>query len=110
MNANDPPLATAILREMAASRRLLIVSHRYLARLVKELGDEAAALRFLIALATETGVPLGYNVPAGAEGSLTYFVAPRDWTPERLAGYVAAQHAEIEELLGPVASVRPMVA
>ena len=98
-------------RAIAATARqvpLMVLTGRALADLADladELGGPEAAMRHLTRVATNTGRPIGCNLPT-AEGSSTLFVAPKGWTPERLAGFVAGHHAELEAQLGP-ATARP---
>ncbi|HZO26700.1 MAG TPA: hypothetical protein VFH48_12010 [Chloroflexota bacterium] len=98
-------------RAIAATARqvpLMVLTGRALADLADladELGGPEAAMRHLTHVATNTGRPIGCNLPT-AEGSSTLFVAPKGWTPERLAGFVAGHHAELEAQLGP-ATARP---
>ena len=86
---------------------LVCVTHRAYADLVAELGSDDAAARHLARVATNTGRPLAVNLPTGQDASTTVFIAPRDWTEERLAGWVAGHHEALEAAFGP-ASVRPV--
>ena len=84
---------------------LVCVSHRALADLADELGGYDGAARRLLAIATNTGRPLAVNAPT-VDGSRTMFVAPRDWTEERLRGWAAGRHEELEAMFGPATPVR----
>jgi hypothetical protein len=57
--------------------------------------DLAGVARWLSQLATDIGKPVGVHL-AGE----TLFFAPAGWSAERLAGYVAARHRELEAAFG----------
>ncbi len=103
----------SIARSLAALARasardggpLVCVSHRALADLADELGGYDGAARRLLAIATNTGRPLAVNVPT-EDGSRTMFVAPKGWTEERLRGWAAGRHEELEAMFGPATPVR----
>ncbi len=80
------------------------ITGRAFADLAAELGGDAAAARHLLRVATNTARPIAVNFPT-AEGSRTMFVAPRGWTEERLRGWVAGRHEEVEAALGPATPV-----
>ena len=100
--------AVSVTRSIAAAVRLaplLVITHRSLEALAAELGGHERAARRLLAIATDADKPIGVNAPT-ADGSRTAFIAPASWSRERLAGYVAAHHEEIEGMFGP-AMIRP---
>ena len=78
---------------------LVVVSHRAWGDLSAELGGDDAAVRYLLKVAGNTGRPICVNLPA-PDGSTTVFVAPRGWTDERLRGWAAGHHAELERAFG----------
>ncbi len=84
----------------AAGRTLVVVTGRSYADLVDELGGDEAAARQLIEIATATGRPIAVNFETGAETSTTVFVSPRGWSSDRLAGWAAGRHAELEATFG----------
>ena len=90
------------LRVAAGSAPLLVVTGRALG----ELGGVEAAVRFLITVATNVGRPIGVNVPTGPDSSRSVLVPPKGWGEERLAGWVAGRHREIEAALGPAVPLR----
>jgi hypothetical protein len=99
--ATDPTVERPS-RALAAAARvapLLVVTRRALLDLEHELGSYEAAARYLVKIATNTGKPIGVNAPT-PEGSRTMFVAPKGWTRERLAGWIAARHQELEAQFG----------
>ena len=106
------PAAVRPSRAIAAAARaaayaggpLVCVTHRAYADLVAELGSDEAAFRCLVKLAGNTRRPIAVNLPA-PDGSTTVFIAPRDWTEERLAGWAAGHHEALEATFGP-ATVR----
>ena len=76
------------------------MSHRALAALAAELGGADHAARRLLAIATDADKQIGVNAPT-AGGSRTVVIGPRHWSQERLAGYVAPHHGELEGMFGP---------
>ncbi len=90
----------------AAGRTLVVVTGRAYADLVDELGGDEAAARRLFEIATDTGRPLAVNLPTGPETSTTMFIAPRGWSEDRLRGWAAGRHAELEAAFGPASVVR----
>ena len=95
------------LRRMAPIVPRVVVKQGALADLASELGGYEAATQFLADLAHETGKPIGLNVQTGPDTSSTAFLALRDWTEERLAGWVAAKHEELEREFGAAVLLRP---
>ena len=100
------PMSRAIER-LAPSVPLFCLSHRALADLARELGSERRAARWLARLAGKLGRPILVNARTGDGTSSTIAVAPRDWTEERLLGWLGGHHAVLEEEFGPVARIRP---
>ena len=98
--------ATEAVRRATASARLVIVSVRTLTELVQELGTMPAVSRWLEQLATQIGRPIAVNVPTPT-GSETVVIGPPDWSDERLGGWAAAHHAELEQAFGPARFGRP---
>ena len=109
VDAASPSRALLILARAAAysGGPPVVVTHRAYADLVAELGSDEAAARHLFRVATNTGRPIAVNLPTGPETSTTMFVAPRDWTDERLRGWAAGHHGALQEMFG-LASVRSM--
>jgi len=105
--AVSPARSLAALARAAArdGGPLVVVSHRALAELADELGGYEAAAGRVLRIAANTGRPIAVNVPT-EDGSRTIFIAPKDWTPERLAGWAAGHHAELEAAFG-AATARP---
>ncbi len=97
----------ATLRRMVPIVPLVVVKQAALRDLSRELGGYEAATRFLADLAHEHGKPIGLNVETGPDTSSAAFLAPRDWTQERLAGWIAGHHQELESEFGQVARVGP---
>jgi hypothetical protein len=105
----DPPGAAglAIRRIAADTDATVTVSHRTYSYLRRDCGgSDKRATRWLADLAAETGKPIALNLPDGPDRSVTTFISPPDWTAERLQGYIAGRHAELEAVLGEVAEVR----
>ena len=107
------PAAVRPSRAIAAAARAgayaggapVIVTGRAWCDLAAELGSDDAAARHLARVATNTGHPLAVNIPTGSETSTTMFISPKDWTQERLAGWVAGHHQALEAAFG-AATVR----
>ena len=97
----------AAIRTAAQGAPALVITSRVLSHLAAELGGHEAAARYLFGLAESIGKPVAVNVDTGTETSSTAFIAPRSWTQERLAGWVAARHEELAEQFGEIAGVRP---
>ena len=98
--------ATARAAAYAGGPLVAITGRAYL-DLIAELGSDEAAVRYLVKVAGNTGRPLAVNLATGPETSTTVFVAPKSWTDERLRGWAAGHHAELEAAFGP-ATVRPL--
>jgi len=107
------PAAVRPSRALAATARaaayeggpLVAISGRAYLDLIAEFGSDEAAVRYLVKLAGTTRRPLAVNLPTGPDTSTTVFVAPKGWTEERLRGWAAGHHAELEAAFGP-ATVR----
>jgi hypothetical protein len=86
---------------MAAARGgpLVILTERALRDLAAELGGDDAAVRHLERVATNVNRPIGANM-SSAEGSRTFFLAPKGWSLERLKGWIAGHHEAIEAMFG----------
>jgi hypothetical protein len=92
----------------AATAPCLVLTGRALRDLGRELGTVDVAWRWLAELAAENGRPIGVNLPGDDGKSQTVFLAPNGWSQERLRGWVAGHHAELEAGFGEVAGVRNM--
>jgi hypothetical protein len=71
---------------------------------LRKLTAPGPAGRFLLETAERIGRPLGVNVPTADGNSQSMLLAPRGWTQERLAGWVADHHEAIEAQFGPATS------
>jgi hypothetical protein len=98
------PMSRTIER-LAPGVPVCVVSHRALADLVRELGSERRAARWLARLAGKLGRPVLVNAPTGPDTSSTVALAPRGWGEERLAGWMAGHHEVLEAQLGPIVRV-----
>jgi hypothetical protein len=76
---------------------LMVITGRAFSDLVDELGSDDAAMRHLVRVSENVGKPIGVNFSTSSDTSRTVFMAPRAWTPERLAGWVAGHHELIED-------------
>ena len=96
----------ASIRVAAEAAPLLVITGRALADLARELGSMDAAGRYLCTLAEEIGHPIGVNGPTSAASSSTAFISPRSWSPERLQGWIAGRHQELEDAFGDATHAR----
>ena len=71
-----------------------------------ELGGVEGAAEYLHQVAQATGRPIAVNVPDGPDRSTTAFIAPKNWTEERLKGWAAGHHQALEGEFGAVQRVR----
>jgi hypothetical protein len=103
-----PPGAAglAIRRVAAAGQATVVVTAATFSYLRRDCGSDKRALEWLTNLAAETGKPIALNLPDGPDRSVTTFVSPKGWTEERLRGFIAGRHAELEAVLGEVAEIR----
>ena len=103
----SPSRSLAALARAAAHSGgpLVCVTGRMFAELERELGGPEAAARHLARVATNTGRPICVNFETGAETSTTLFVSPRGWSQDRLRGWAAGHHAEVEAMFGPATVV-----
>ena len=95
----------AVLVAGARMAPLLILTGRALADLTAELGSDDAAYRHLASVSENIGKPVGVNFERGDGSSRTRFPAPKGWTRERLAGWVAGRREEIERAFGEATPV-----
>ena len=104
----SPSRSLAILARSPASTggALICVTGRMFGELERELGGPEAVARHLFEIATATGRPLCVNLPSGTDTSRTIFISPRGWSEDRLAGWAAGRHAELEGAFGPASVVR----
>ena len=105
MRAEATGLAAAI-RAAAEAAPLLVITAAALSDLAAELGSFEAAMAELLAVAEAIGHPVAVNLPTGADSSSTAFVAPRSWSEERLKGWAAGHHQELEAQFGMVSRVQ----
>jgi hypothetical protein len=103
-----PPGAAglAIRRAAEAGQATVVVTAATFSYLKRDCGSEKRALRWLANLAAETGQPIALNLPDGPDRSVTTFISPPGWSEDRLKGFIAGRHAELEAVLGEVAEVR----
>ena len=94
----------AALARAAGRTPVVVTGHAY-GDLVDELGGDDAAARHLGRVATNSGRPICVNFETGPETSMSVFVAPKGWSEDRLAGWAAGHHAEVEAMFGPATVV-----
>lgn len=88
----------------AAHAPTVVLTARIAAQLEREFRGHKRLVRWLVDLATAAGRPLAMHAAAGDAGQ-TIVIPPRDWTPERTAGWIAGRHAELEAQFGPITRV-----
>ena len=94
--------AEALRTTMAATPTSTVtLTVRVLAQLEREFHGYKRAYRWLLALATEMNQPIGIHADDGEHGR-TVFISPRDWTAEKLAGWIAARREVLEAEFGPI--------
>ena len=95
----------ASIRAVASAAPLFVIGVRALGDLAAELGSMDAATTFLLGVAESLNKPIGVNLPGVDGASKTAFLAPRHWGEERLQGWIAGHHAELEVAFGTVSRV-----
>jgi hypothetical protein len=108
----EPGAAGLMLREMATAEsvRMVAVTHRAWSHLRRDCGGDKRAAQWLASLATEAGKVVAVNFELKDGGSRTMFLAPKDWSEEKLRGYIGGLGEEVEAIFGPVAGVSGAVA
>jgi len=104
----SPARSLAALARAAArdGGPLVCVTGRMFAELERELGGPEAGARQLYEIATATGHLLCVNLPSTPDTSTTVFVSPKGWSWDRLRGWAAGHHQELEAAFGPASVVR----
>jgi len=104
----SPSRSIAALARAAAHSGgpLVCVTGRAYGELVGELGSDEAAARHLARVATNSGHPICVNFETGADTATTVFISPKGWSEDRLAGWAAGHHQELERAFGPASVVR----
>lgn len=72
--------------------------------LFSELGEWGRVWAWIEALAALVDKPIMCNVQV-ADGSQTAVIPPRGWTHERLGGYIAGFHGQLESAFGRIERV-----
>lgn len=107
LRPTDSP--SQVYRQIAratASTEVMIAFGAGIAReLRQELHSWERVGAWMLEVATETGKPVLLNVEQGDE-SETLAIAPKGWSEERLQGYIAACHEELEEAFGEIDRTR----
>ena len=106
VDASRVSIAKAI-RAIAHTGAPLALTGRAFNDLAAELGGHGAAAEYLLDLARETGRPIGVNFATGEDTSSTVFLPPPGGSEERLQGWVAGHHAELEAQFGTVTRLGP---
>jgi hypothetical protein len=81
---------------------LVVLTPRMVRQLETECGSAEKLAAWALKLVRRRRRPLGLH---DSEVGRTFFFAPPDWSQERLAGYIAAHHGELEAALGPISRI-----
>lgn len=84
----------------AANIPLLVLDESQFERLVVELGTPWEALTWLAELAATVGHPIALHV-----AGLTTVLSPPAWSEDRLRGWIAPHHDELEEAFGRISGL-----
>ena len=90
---------------MASSVPLGGLTSRGYRQLVDECGGEKQALRFLVKTVERSAKPLVVNLATSESTSTTLALAPRNWTEQRLAGFLAGHRELLEAEFGEIARI-----
>lgn len=101
---DSPSAIYAQMAEVVPAETMLALGPGIFRELRQELHSVDAVLMWAADLAQKLSRPVSINIPAG-DGSHTVTLAP-GWSEERLAGYIAGRHEELEDLFGPISRVR----
>jgi hypothetical protein len=71
----------------------------------QELKSVEAVGKWAVQLAVRLDRVVLLNVPDRDGSSHTLTLSPPGWSHERLLGYIAARHAELEQVFGPISRV-----
>jgi len=101
-----PGTTAAALRiaMQAPSTPLVVLTARTLAQLETEFRGHKRMVRWLVDLATASDRPIGLHAEH-TNGGQTVFIPPRHWTAEKLQGWIAGRHAELEAQFGAIAGM-----
>lgn len=94
-----------MIRAACTPGTLAVLSASTFLELSDELGGLEGALLFLVDVATANKTPIALNLPTTADPdgpSTTLCVPPKGWSQERVSGWVAARHQELEAIFGQV--------
>jgi hypothetical protein len=100
----SPSETYSLLAEGVPSHVLLLLTSRAVRELRQELHTWERVGEWAAELATRLNRPVALNLPDRDGSSRTMVLAP-NWSHERLAGYVAGRHEELEAEFGPIARV-----
>lgn len=98
----SPSAVYAELARRMPSDVMLAFSSRVYRQLRQELHSAERIAEWATNLATVANRPVLFNVEFMDDTARTFAIAPPGWTSEKLAGYIAARHIELEEVFGPI--------
>jgi hypothetical protein len=103
---DSPSAFYARMAEAVPADVMLVLGPGIWRELKQELHSVAKVGQWAVELAIRLDRVVLLNVPGRDGESCTVTLAPPGWSRERLAGYIAARHEELEETFGPIARVR----
>jgi hypothetical protein len=107
LGTTDSPSAVyAALAAGMPSHVLVAFGSGVCRQLKRELNSIEAVGRWAVDLAARIGRPVLLNFEFKDGSSRTFSLAPPGWSQERLAGYVAGHHKDLELMFGPIERIR----
>lgn len=88
------------IAEMARTGPLVCLTGRLFRDLSDELGGTEPAMRHLMRVSENAQKPVAVNFETAEDASQTVVLAPRNWTPERLKGWIGGHHEALEAMFG----------
>jgi hypothetical protein len=82
---------------------LVILAPRIVRQLEAECGSAEQLAAWILKLVTRRRRPIGLHDP---DIGRSWFYAPKDWTSERLQGYLSVYHTELEAQFGPMERIQ----
>jgi hypothetical protein len=102
----SPSAVYGRMAEAVPADVMLVLGPGIWRELRRELQSVSAVGQWVVELAVRLDRVILLNVPDRDGGSCTLTLSPPGWSQERLAGYIAGRHSELEEAFGPIARVR----
>jgi hypothetical protein len=103
---DSPSEIYAAMAAIVPADVLLVFGAGIVRELRQELRSIDAVGAWAVDLATRLRRPVMLNMPDRDGGSHTLTLSPPGWSQERLSGYIAGRHQELEEAFGPIERIR----